>query len=314
MEEVIVLIASGDEPLGEYLYHQLIDIGGTISRAASVSELLGKVRGREVDVLLLDSRVEGIPSYDLIPLIKRINPRFPIIALSEDSSLETSKRVRLEGIFFLAMKPIDPAEIRAAVGDAIKMLSQQAQRRNHKMAKVIEFSTAAEIDLSKVREICGEHAGKKGDLLIVLQKVQGIFGYVPRPAIDVVAQDLGVSTSQIFGVLTFYNRFHLTPRGKHTIRACRGTACHFKGAGEIIESIRKHLGLEKGETTEDFLFSLEEVACLGACGIAPVMTIDDETFGNRTPGLALEVIARYEAAEKVAAEAPEEAAEEKKAA
>lgn len=213
MEEAIVLIASGDEPLGEYLYHQLIDIGGTISRAAKVSELLSKVRGSEVDVLLLDSGVEGIPSYDLIPLIKRINSRLPIIALAEDSSLEMSKRVRLEGIFFLAMKPIDPAEIRAAVGDAIKMLSQQAQRRNQRMAKVIELRPAAEIDLSQVREICREHAGKRGDLLIVLQKVQGIFGYVPKPTIEVVAQGLGVSASEIFGVLTFYNRFHLTPGG-----------------------------------------------------------------------------------------------------
>jgi NADH:ubiquinone oxidoreductase subunit E len=314
MEEAIVLIASGDEPLGEYLYHQLMDIGGTISRAARVSELLSKVRGREVDILLLDSGVEGIPSYDLIPLIKRINPRLPIIALSEDPSLEMSKRVRLEGIFFLAMKPIDPVEIRAAVGDAIKMLSQQAQRRNYKMAKVIELRKAAEIDLSQVREISNEHAGRRGDLLIVLQKVQGVFGYVPKPAIEVVAQVLGVSASEIFGVLTFYNRFHLSPRGKHTIRACRGTACHFNGSAEIIESIRKHFGLEKGDTTKDFLFSLEEVACLGACGIAPVMTIDEETFGKRTPALALEAIARYEAAEKVAGEAPAEAEEEKKAA
>jgi NADH:ubiquinone oxidoreductase subunit E len=273
-----------------------------------------KVRGGDGDVLLLDSSVEGIPSYDLISLIKKINSRLPIIALCEDSSLEMSKRVRLEGIFFLAMKPIDPAEVRAAVGDAIKMLSQQVQRRENKMAKVIEFRAPGEIDLSKVREVSRGHEGKRGDLLIVLQKVQGIFGYVPKPAVEVVAQILGVSTSEIFGVLTFYNRFHLTPRGKHTVRACRGTACHFKGSGEIIESIRKHLGLEKGDTTKDFLFSLEEVACLGACGIAPVMTIDEETFGNRTPALALEAVARYEAAEKVAEEVPGEAVEEKKAA
>ena len=105
-----------------------MDLGWKISRANSVSDLLRKVRGEEVNILLLDSNVEGIPSYDLIPLIKKINPRVPIIALSEDSSLEMSKRVRLEGIFFLAMNPIDPAEIRAAVGDAIKMLSQTAQR------------------------------------------------------------------------------------------------------------------------------------------------------------------------------------------
>ena len=314
MDEGIVLIASSDEPFGEYIYHQLVTLGRTISRANLVSDLLRKVREEKIDILLLDDNLEGIPPYDLIPLVKRINSRLPIIALSEDSSLEMSKKVRLQGIFFLAMKPIDPAEIRAAVGDAIKMLSQKAQRRNN-MAKVIEFRPAGEIDLSKVREICGEHAGKRGDLLIVLQKVQGIFGYVPRPTVEVVAQALGVSMSEILGVLTFYNRFHLSPRGKHTVRACRGTACHFKGAPSIIDSIRSHLRLQPGkETTEDFLFSLEEVACLGACGIAPVMTIDEETYGNRTPASALEAIAQSQAAEKVAEEVPAEVAEEKKAA
>ncbi len=315
MEEGVVLIASSDEPFGEYLYHQMITLGWTISRANLVSDLLRKVREERVDILLLDGYLEGIPSYDLIPLVKKINSHLPIIALSEDSSLEMSKKVRLQGIFFLAMKPVDPAEIRAAVGDAIKMLSQKAQRRNHNMAKVIELRPKEEIDLSQVREVCSEHAGKRGDLLIVLQKVQGIFGYVPRPTVEVVAQALGVSTSEILGVLTFYNRFHLSPRGKHTVRACRGTACHFKGAPSIIESIRSHLRLPPGkDTTEDFLFSLEEVACLGACGIAPVMTIDEDTFGNRSPASALEVIAQYEAAEKVAEEVPAVAAEEKKAA
>lgn len=311
MDEKTILIATDDEPFGEYLYHQLSDPGWAISRASVLSDLLRKVRAGDVDVLLLDSNIEEIPCYDLIALLKKNNSRLPIIAFSEDSSLETSKRVRHEGIFFLAMKPVDPEEIRTAVGDAIKMIRQQEQRRNRKMAKIIELRPAAEFDLSPVKEICKEHEGARGDLLIVLQKIQRIFGYVPKPTIEIVSQNLGVSTSEIFGVLTFYNRFHLSPRGKHTVRACRGTACHFKGAGEIIESIRKQLGLEKGDTTKDFLFSLEEVACLGACGIAPVMTIDEETFGHRTPGLALEAVARYQAAEKVAAA---EAAQEKKAA
>ena len=313
MEEGVVLIASGDEPFGEYLYHQLIPLGWTISRTGLVSELLRKVRGGEVDVLLLDSTVEGLPLYDLIPLIKKINSRMPVIALSEDSSLEMSKRVRTEGVFFLAMKPVDPAEIRAVVGDAIKMLSQQ--RGNRKMGKVIALRAGEELDLAKVRTICKEHEGKRGDLLIVLQKVQGIFGYVPKPTVEVVSQTLGVSPSEILGVLTFYNRFHLTPRGKHTIRACRGTACHFRGSASIIESIKGYLRLPPGkDTTADFLFSLEEVACLGACGIAPVMTIDEDTFGNRTPALAVEAIANCEAEEKVPAAVPEEVVEEKKAA
>jgi NADH-quinone oxidoreductase subunit E len=154
---------------------------------------------------------------------------------------------------------------------------------------------SAEI-LAKLQEIFKEHEGNRGHLLIVLQKIQAIFGYVPPFTFEMVAQALGATKSEIYGVLTFYNCFHLNPRGKHTIRACRGTACHFKGAPSIIETIKSHLKLPPGkETTEDFLFSLEEVACLGACGISPVMAVDEETFGNLTPARAAEVISQYQA-------------------
>jgi NADH:ubiquinone oxidoreductase subunit E len=317
MEEGNVLIATNDEPLGEYLYHQINSLGWTVSRTGMFSELLRKLKEEEADILLLDSSLEGIPSFDLLPLIKKSNPGLPVIALSDDSSLEMSKRVRLQGIFFLAMKPIDPTEIRTAVGDAIRMLNQkQQQRRNQNMAQVIAFPAGAEDkNLAKVQEILKEHEGQRGHLLIVLQKIQRVYGYVPQNTFEMVADALGATKSEIFGVLTFYNRFHLSPRGKHTVRACRGTACHFKGAPSIIESIKNHLRLPHGkETTDDFFFSMEEVACLGACGISPVMTIDEETYGNLTPGMAVEIIAKYEAEEKAPAAAPEVAAEEKKAA
>jgi len=307
MEEGTVLIASNDEPLAEYLYHQLNDLGWTISRTGRFSELLRRVKEGEADVLILDSQIEGIPADELIPLIKKNSPGLPLIALTDDPSVEMSKRVRLQGIFFLAMKPIDPAEIHAAVGDALKMLIQKDQRRNQNMGKVIAFPAVGDADLAKVQEILKEHQGKRGHLLIVLQKIQAIYGYVPQPTLEWVSQALGVTKSEIFGVLTFYNRFHLSPRGKHTLRACRGTACHFRGAPSIIESIKGHLKLAPGkDTTEDSLFSLEEVACLGACGISPVMTIDEETFGNLTPARAIEIITQYQAEEKVAAGAEEE--------
>ena len=311
MEEGTVLIASSDEPLAEYLYHQLNGLGWTVSRLTGVSELVRRVKERENQILILDTTLEGIPAFDLLPLCKKNNPGLPVISLGEGSSLESSKRVRLQGIFFLAMKPVDPEEIRTAAGDAIRMLKQREQRRNQDMSKVMPFDT-----LDKVQEILKEHEGNRGHLLIVLQKIQGIYGYVPPFTFELVSQVLGVTKSEVFGVLTFYNRFHLSPRGKHTVRACRGTACHFKGAPSIIESIRNYLKLAPGkETTEDFRFSLEEVACLGACGISPVMTIDEETYGNLTPGTALEAIARFAAAaEEAPAEIPEAAEEEKKAA
>ncbi len=162
-----------------------------------------------------------------------------------------------------------------------------------------ESTTTKSIDLNQTEQICREHQGRKGDLLVVLQKIQAVFGYVPQATIPLVSQYLGATSSEIFGVLTFYNRFHLSPRGKHTIRACRGTACHFKGSLEIIEKIREHLHMgPKEDTTADALFSIEEVACLGACGIAPVITVDEEVYGKLEPALAVEIISRYESTEK----------------
>jgi NADH-quinone oxidoreductase subunit E len=162
------------------------------------------------------------------------------------------------------------------------------------MSKKPVEKSGLDFDLLQVSEICREHATRKGDLLVVLQKIQAVYGYVPKEALAVVAETLDATTSEIYGVLTFYNRFHLSPRGRHTIRACRGTACHFKGAGEIIETIRKMLRIEDAhDTTADAEFSLEEVACLGACGIAPVIMVDEDTFGNLSPSGALDAVDRY---------------------
>jgi NADH-quinone oxidoreductase subunit E len=166
-----------------------------------------------------------------------------------------------------------------------------------------ESPVTPNLDLAKAEEICKEHPGRKGDLLVVLQKIQTVYGYVPKSVLPVVSRYLGATSSEIFGVLTFYNRFHLSPRGKNTIRACRGTACHFKGAPEIIESMRKSLKMNpRQDTTEDALFSLEEVACLGACGIAPVITVNEDTYGSLTPGEAVEIIGRYATSENASEE------------
>lgn len=158
---------------------------------------------------------------------------------------------------------------------------------------------AKNLNLAQIEQICKEHEGRKGDLLIVLQKIQALCGYAPQAAFPIVTRYLGATSSEIFGVLTFYNRFHLSPRGKHTIRACRGTACHFRGSLEILEKIREHLKMgPKQDTSDDALFSIEEVACLGACGIAPVITLDEEVFGKLEPETAVEIIARCQEAEK----------------
>ena len=148
-------------------------------------------------------------------------------------------------------------------------------------------------------------------LIPLLQEVQVEMGYVPKEAITEISKELHVSTSEIFGVLTFYAQFRLNPTGEHMVKICSGTACHVRGAPLIIDAVEDELGLADGEeTTEDNEFTVEKVACFGACSLAPVMIIDDETKGNITPDQArrmvrkiVKALAKKSAADKNSGEA-----------
>jgi NADH-quinone oxidoreductase subunit E len=149
------------------------------------------------------------------------------------------------------------------------------------------------LDLQPVYEILDRLAGEKGMLIPILQQVQDAYGYVPEEAADAVADGTGSYRSQVYGVLTFYTQFHLSPRGRHIIRACAGTACHVKGGSQVINRMVNELGIGHGETTEDLIFSFEEVACIGACGLAPVIMIDNDAFGNLDPNQAETVLKKF---------------------
>ena len=123
-------------------------------------------------------------------------------------------------------------------------------------------------------------ANDRSNLIALLQDVQEIYGYLPEDAMQEVANFLGMPLSSVYGVATFYNQFRLTPLGKNVIRVCRGTACHVKDSANILAAIEIELGIKVGSTTRDKLFTLEEVACIGACSIAPVVNVNDEYFGR----------------------------------
>ena len=147
----------------------------------------------------------------------------------------------------------------------------------------------------------------RSTLIPMLQGVQEKFGYVPKEAISEIAQELRVSTSEIFGVLTFYAQFRLNPVGEHMVKICRGTACHVRGAPLIIDAVDNELGLTDGkDTTEDLKFTVEKVACFGACSLAPVVIVDEDTKGNITPDQARRMIRKIIKAEKAKAEAVNE--------
>ena len=147
-----------------------------------------------------------------------------------------------------------------------------------------------------LRDIMEDAKGKEypGSYLIaILHKAQDLFGYLDRAVMDEVAVTMNIPTSHIWGVATFYHYFSLTPRGKHMISVCLGTACYIKGADKILDAIKTELKIEVGETTEDKLFTLQEARCLGACGLAPVVMIDDKIYGSLTPKQILKILKSY---------------------
>ena len=137
-------------------------------------------------------------------------------------------------------------------------------------------------------------AGRKliaaDDLIPILQEVQEAYGYLPPGVLRWVSERSGIPTSRMYGVITFYAQFYLKPHGKHTVRCCRGTACHVRGGKKIINAVKGRLGIEEGATTADMLFSLETVACLGACALSPVMVVDSVYHGKMTPRLAEQIL------------------------
>lgn len=136
-------------------------------------------------------------------------------------------------------------------------------------------------DLKKrLVKIVDKYKGKKGSLIPILQKAQEEFGYLPPEVIRKISVQTGLPLSQVYGVVTFYAQFHLEPRGKHTVKACRGTACHVRGGANVLDELKDTLGVDEGETTQDYNFTLETVACLGACALAPVVVVDGDYIGK----------------------------------
>lgn len=142
----------------------------------------------------------------------------------------------------------------------------------------------------KLKEIFSHYTGDRQELIPLLQETQEKFRYLPAAAMREIARFLHIPESTVYGVSTFYAQFKLTPLGRRIIRMCRGTACHVRGAGKVLAEMEKQLGIKAGETSGDMEYTLETVACIGACALAPTMTIDNETHGKMTPKKVAEVL------------------------
>lgn len=144
--------------------------------------------------------------------------------------------------------------------------------------------------VSELKKSISKHLKKPGALMPILHDAQEIFGCVPIEVQKIISEETNIPISKINGVVTFYSRFSIEPKGKHIIAVCMGTACYVRGAQNVLDAFEKALGIRAGETTEDGMFTLEATRCIGACGLAPVFSIDGKVYGGATPAIANEVL------------------------
>jgi NADP-reducing hydrogenase subunit HndA len=147
--------------------------------------------------------------------------------------------------------------------------------------------------LQELKDICKSFNNEPGELINVLHKAQGLFGYLPAELQEVISKEMNVSVAHVYGVVTFYSFFTMTPKGEHPISICLGTACYVRGADKVLEEFKRILNIQVGETSADGKFSLSCLRCVGACGLAPVVTVGEKVYGRVSPDGVKDIVAEY---------------------
>ncbi len=163
-----------------------------------------------------------------------------------------------------------------------------------KVDAVVKHDKEFEEKLCQVDEMLKKYKGQKGALLQVLQEAQAIMDYVPMEVQEKVAKALNITLSEVYSTITFYSFFNLKPRGKYQIRVCLGTACYVRGADKVAARLEQELGISVGDTTDDLKFTLESCRCVGACGLAPCIIINDDVYGRLTPDKIPDILSKYQ--------------------
>ena len=151
----------------------------------------------------------------------------------------------------------------------------------------------SEAKVNFIKDVCKSFGNKPGEVINVLHKVQGEYGYLPAEVQELVAKELGIPVSRVYGIVSFYSFFTMTPKGEHPISVCLGTACYVRGAEKVLDELKRQLGITVGEVTPDGKFSLTCLRCVGACGLAPVIEVGDKVYGRMTPDRVKDVLAEY---------------------
>lgn len=251
-------------------------------------EAIMKLGQESYDLVFTDLKMPEVDGITLIRWIKKMKPAIGIVIITGYPSQDTIKDALELGIIDYVPKPFTPSVLLDVTERAVQWTRG---RKPEEAKKTEEFPPAMAAELDRV---VAQLKKKPGALIPVLQRAQEIVGYLPPIVQKRIAKGLNIPEAEVHSVVSFYSFFTMRPRGDHNIRVCLGTACYVKGIEGVLKKIQDTLKIDVGETTENRRFSVEAVRCLGACGLAPVMVIDQETYGAMTPKKALEKISQFD--------------------
>ncbi|MBZ0154648.1 MAG: NAD(P)H-dependent oxidoreductase subunit E [Alphaproteobacteria bacterium] len=261
--------------------------GYGVSTVTSAKEALGLLEQNRYDLIITDLMMPEMNGLDFMKQVRAKDPDINIVVITGYPSQESIRESLSLRIIDYLPKPFSPALLLEATGKAVELKKKGVTPE----ARVEDYT---EETAEKLDEIIRRYRGKPGALIPVLQEAQDLVGYLPPVVQRHVARGLKVPVSEVHGVVSFYSFFTMKPKGKHNIRVCLGTACYVKGAEEIVKKLSDGLQIEVGGITTDRNFSLETVRCLGACGLAPVVVVDKDTYGSINPIKVLDLLKDYE--------------------
>lgn len=259
--------------------------GFNVLTAERANDAIDILKRDSIDLVITDLKMPEMDGVEFIRHIREIKPDIGVVVITGYPSQESLKETLSLKILDYLPKPFSPALLLDVTIRAID--AKKAVQKEVPQEETIEFIA------EKLEDIIKKYRNKPGSLIPVLQEAQEAIGYLPPVVQRYIAKGLNIPVSEVHGVVSFYSFFSMKPKGKHNVRVCLGTACYVKGAEEILRKFKEKLNVDVGEVTRDRLFSLESVRCLGACGLAPVVVVDKETFGAVSQAKVDEILAHY---------------------
>lgn len=287
-EKGTILVVDDDPVVIKSCERILKSDGYSIDSAINGQDAINILHKKDYDLVVTDLKMPEVNGIDLIKWLRNSKPQTGIVIITGYPSQETIKDALDLGIIDYLPKPFTPPLLTDVISKAIILTKKRTYPEISQEEKDVADKSR---DLEK---IIAENRSRPGSLIPVLQKAQELIGYLPPSVQRHIAKGLNIPVSEVHSVVSFYSFFTMKPKGKHNIRVCLGTACYVKRAEEILQKLKEILKIDVGEVTKDRKFSLESVRCLGACGLAPVVVVDNETHASVDHVKTPEILKAYD--------------------